>query len=86
MDLVSACFHRLGFEATYMQLREAAASLKAGAADKHEELVLDSLPFGTDSLDTQMLQQTEIDALAKQFAALDNVSVPSAPVAPKLQL
>ena len=86
IELVSACSHSL---CPARQLRQAALSLKADEAKGSRDealMVLDSLPFGSDTLDTQMLPDQEADALAKQFASMDSVTVPSAPTAPKLQL
>lgn len=46
------------------------------------ELVLDSLPFGSDHVDTQILHQSETEHLAKEFAEMGTSEpVPAAPTA-----
>lgn len=64
--------------------RKAAASLEAKGivkAPTRATLVLDSLPFGADNTETQVLHHMEVDHLAKEFAEMGDVPIPDAPTA-----
>ena len=61
-------------------IRKAAQSLKRSSSSA--QLVLDSQPFGTDNMETQVGMQVEFELLAKQFSEMGpTVEVPEAPIA-----
>lgn len=58
--------------------RMAKTSLQRAASTTH--LVLDSLPGVGDDGETQALQTCEMEHLAKEFAEIDSVEIPEAPL------